>query len=259
MNIVQIHAGDSPLIISCPHDGSEIPPELAGRMLPEAQIAPDTDWYISRLYAPLSRHLEATVLVPRYSRYVVDLNRAPDGAALYPGRQETGLVPTLRFDGEAVYRPGYEPQDEEIADRVERYWRPYHRALQAQIQRVLDRHGRVLLWEAHSIRAEVPMFFEGRLPDLNIGTADGRTVRPDTAARIAAALAAPSGYRHVINGRFKGGYITRHYADPERGIEAVQLEMAQACYMDEAGAAWDEAKASAIQPTMLALLGAALA
>lgn len=259
MDIVTTHRGHSPLIVSCPHDGSHIPDAMAARMTPRARLAPDTDWHISRLYDFARDELGASLLVPSHSRYVVDLNRPPDGVALYPGRRETGLVPTIRFDGEPVYLDGQEPDADEIRDRVDRYWRPYHEALAAEIARVHAGHGRVVLWEAHSIRSVVPMFFDGRLPDLNLGTADGASVGPGLAARLRAVLDAQSGHTHVTNGRFKGGYITRHYADPARGIDAVQLEMAQSCYMDEDRFAWREDLAARVQPVLRALLAAALA
>lgn len=259
MDIVSLQRGRSPLIVSCPHDGSHIPDAMAARMTPRARLAPDTDWHISRLYDFARDELGASLLVPSHSRYVVDLNRPPDGVALYPGRRETGLVPTIRFDGEPVYLDGQEPDADEIRDRVDRYWRPYHEALAAEIARVHAEHGRVVLWEAHSIRSVVPMFFDGRLPDLNLGTADGASVGPGLAARLRAVLDAQSGHTHVTNGRFKGGYITRHYADPARGIDAVQLEMAQSCYMDEDRFAWREDLAARVQPVLRALLAAALA
>lgn len=259
MDIVSLHRGTSPLIISCPHDGSFIPEAIKARLQPRAQLAPDTDWHISRLYGFARSALGASMLVPSHSRYVVDLNRPPDGVALYPGRRETGLVPTIRFDGEPVYRDGQEPDADEVRARVETWWRPYHDALAAEIARVHAAHGRVLLWEAHSIRSIVPMFFDGRLPDLNLGTADGASAGSELTARLRTVLDAQSACSHVINGRFKGGYITRHYADPARGIEAVQLEMAQCSYMDEDSFAWRDDLAAMVQPVLRALLTAALA
>lgn len=258
MDIVTLHRGSSPLIISCPHDGSFIPDPMAARMTPRARLAPDTDWHISRLYDFARLELGASILVPAHSRYVVDLNRPPDGVALYPGRRETGLVPTIRFDGEAVYRDGQEPDADEVRARVEHYWRPYHEALAGEIARVHAVHGRVLLWEAHSIRSRVPMFFDGRLPDLNVGTADGASAGSELTARMRTVLDGQSGYSHVINGRFKGGYITRHYADPASGIEAVQLEMAQCSYMDEDSFAYRDDLAARVQPVLRALLTAGL-
>ncbi len=259
MEIVHLHRGHSPLIISCPHDGQFIPAAISARMHPDAQRAPDTDWHVSRLYAFARDALGASMLVPSHSRYVVDLNRPPDGVALYPGRRETGLVPTIEFSSKPIYLDDADPDSDEVRQRVETYWRPYHDALAAEIERVRAVHGRVVLWDAHSIRSVVPMFFEGRLPDLNVGTADGRTTSPDLLARLATVLNAQTVYSHVINGRFKGGYITRHYAEPARGIETVQMEMAQCSYMDEDHFVYRTDLAERIQPVLRDLLAATLA
>lgn len=253
-----LHRGTAPLLVSLPHDGSEIPPGLAARMLPEAVCAPDTDWHVARLYA-FARDLGASMLVPRYSRYVVDLNRPPDDTSLYPGQNTTGLCPAVRFSGAPVYRDGQAPSADEIGARVEAYWRPYHDTLRAELDRLHARHGRVLLWEGHSIRGSgLPFLFEGRLPDLNLGTAAGASCAADTQARIERALDAQTAYDVVVNGRFKGGYITRHYGAPARGIDAVQLELAQRTYMDEDTFAYDEARAARLQPVLRALLQAGL-
>src|SRR5690606_29448868 len=172
MDVFTLHRGSAPLLISVPHDGTEIPAAVAARMTPAGRRVADTDWHVGRLYA-FATELGASLIQPRFSRYVVDLNRPPDGQPLYPGRQETGLCPTLTFSGDAIYPDGQQPGRAEIAQRVERYWRPYHAALQQELARLKARHGRVVLWEGHSIRSVVPMFFSGQLPDLNLGTADG--------------------------------------------------------------------------------------
>jgi N-formylglutamate deformylase len=255
MQDFELHQGDAPLLVSLPHDGREIPPDIAARIPTSARRAPDTDWHVARLYA-FARDLGASLLVPRYSRYVVDLNRPPDDVSLYPGQNTTGLCPIVQFSGEPVYRDGYEPDAAEIAARVDAYWRPYHAALQAEIARIRSVHGRVVLWEGHSIRGEVPFLFEGRLPDLNLGTAAGASCSPALQARLEAVLAAQSRYDWVANGRFKGGHITRHYGAPSDGVDAVQLEISQRIYMDEASFAWDEALASDTQRTLRELLEA---
>ena len=249
-----LHRGTAPLLISLPHDGSRIPDAIAARMRPAARRAPDTDWHVGRLYEPLAKALGASVLRPQWSRYVVDLNRPADGHALYPGRKETGLVSTVGFDGEPLYVDGAEPDAEEIQQRVNEYWHPYHQALSQELERLRGEHGRVVLWEGHSIRSRVPMLFEGRLPDLNLGTADGARCGPALQQQLQAALQGQSRYTHVVNGRFKGGYITRHYGRPEAGVQAVQLELAQLNYMDEDSFAYDEARASPLQDVILSLL-----
>jgi len=253
-----LHRGTAPLLVSLPHDGSEIPEDLAARMVPSARRAPDTDWHVSRLYA-FARELGASILAPRFSRYVVDLNRPPDDTSLYPGQNTTGLCPAVQFTGEPVYLEGQAPSADEIAARIERYWRPYHAALSEELQRLHARHGHLVLWEGHSIRgSDLPFLFEGRLPDLNLGTAGGASCTPALQARLEAVLAAQSRYDWVANGRFRGGYITRHYAAPAEGIEAVQLEISQRIYMDEETFAYDEARAAHAQAIIRNLLEAVL-
>jgi N-formylglutamate deformylase len=257
MDLFTLHRGDAPLLVSLPHDGSHIPPALAARMEPASRTAPDTDWHVSRLYA-FARELGASVLAATHSRYVVDLNRPPDDVSLYPGQNTTGLCPVTRFDGEPVYLPGQAPGEAEVQERVATYWQPYHQALAQELSRLRAHHGRVLLWEGHSIRSVVPFLFEGRLPDLNVGTAAGASCPAAMQARIEAELSAQHDYTWVANGRFKGGYITRHHGRPADGVDAVQLELAQLNYMDEDGVAYDEARASRLQGLLRRLLQAAL-
>ncbi len=253
MDTFTLHSGTAPLLISLPHDGTAVPEDIAARLTDSAGRVPDTDWHVSRLYG-LARGLGASVLAPRFSRYVVDLNRSPDDVSLYPGQNTTGLCPTVQFSGEPVYREGAEPASDEIALRVETYWRPYHQALVDELARIKSNHGRVVLWEGHSIKGDLPFLFEGRLPDLNLGTAGGVSCSPALQRRLEAVLAAQVDYSFVANGRFKGGYITRHYGDPENGIEAVQLEISQRIYMDEDSFAYDEVKARGAQTVVRQLL-----
>jgi N-formylglutamate deformylase len=257
MEILALHRGTEPLLISLPHDGSAIPDALARRMTERARTAPDTDWFVSRLY-DFARSLGASILVPAYSRYVIDLNRPPDDVSLYPGQNTTGLCPIVQFSGEPVYLDGEEPTLAEMTERIQRYWRPYHDALQAELRRLHSRHGRVLLWEGHSIRSRVPFLFEGRLPDLNLGTAGGASCNAATQQRLESVLAEQSQYSWVSNGRFKGGYITRHYGRPSDGIEAIQLELAQCNYMDEEQATYEPGQAEQVQGLLRTLLEAAV-
>ncbi|MCX7563633.1 N-formylglutamate deformylase [Xanthomonadaceae bacterium XH05] len=250
MDMFTLERGTAPLLISLPHDGSHIPESLRARMLPSAQAAPDTDWHVSQLYA-FARELGASILRPHHSRYVVDLNRPPDDVSLYPGQNTTGLCPQVQFSGEPVYLPGQAPSPEEIAARVTTYWQPYHAALQEELARLRRLHERVVLWEGHSIRGELPFLFEGQLPDLNLGTVNGGSCSPAMQARLEAVLAAQSDYSHIVNGRFKGGYITRHYGNPAAGIDAVQLELAQRSYMDEASTAYLPERAERLHSTVL--------
>ena len=258
-DVFTLHRGSAPLLISLPHDGSAIPVDLAERMTPEARRAPDTDWHVSRMYA-FARELGASLLVTHWSRYVIDLNRSEDDTSLYPGQNTTGLCPQVRFTGEPVYLPGQAPDADEVGRRIERYWRPYHVALRAELDRMHALHGRIVLWEGHSIRGDhLPFLFEGRLPDLNLGTASGASCAPTLQARIEAVLSAQADFDWVANARFKGGHITRHYADPARGIDAVQLEISQRCYMDEDTFGYDEAKATRLQALLRPLLQTTLA
>jgi N-formylglutamate deformylase len=253
MEIYTLHRGTTPLFVSLPHDGTAVPESLAARMTPAARRVPDTDWHVSRLYA-FARELGASMIVPEYSRYVVDLNRPPDDTPLYPGQNTTGLCPAVQFSGEPLYLAGQEPSADEVAGRVQRYWRPYHDALAAEISRIKAAHGRVVLWEGHSIRGVMPFLFDGRLPDLNLGTASGASCSADLQKSLAAVLESQREYTFVVNGRFKGGYITRHYGKPQDGVEAIQLELVQSNYMDEDTFAYSDSLAARLIPTILALL-----
>lgn len=255
-DIFELHRGSVPILVSLPHNGSVIPDALSARMVDRARIAPDTDWHVARLYA-FARELGASMLVPRHSRYVVDLNRPPDDTSLYPGQNTTGLCPAVQFTGAPVYLEGQAPSADEIAARVDTYWRPYHAALQEELARLHAAHGQVLLWEGHSIRgSDLEFLFPGRLPDFNLGTSAGASCSPQRQARVEAALAAQARYDFVVNGRFKGGYITRHYADPARGIDAIQLEISQRIYMDEDTFVYDESRAVHAQDVIRSLLEA---
>ncbi len=225
--------GSSPLLVSMPHVGLHIPDDIAAGMTDLALTVSDTDWHIDRLYDFLD-DLGASVVAATHSRYVVDLNRPPDGASLYPGKATTELCPTGTFDGEPLYRSDATPDEAEIERRVAHYWKPYHAKLEAELARLKAAHGYALLWDAHSIRSEVPRLFEGRLPDFNIGTADGASCDPDLAQSVMAAAETAQAYNAVLNGRFKGGYITRRYGRPQDGVNAIQLELSQRTYMDEA-------------------------
>jgi len=253
MDVFTLQRGSVPLLISLPHDGTAVPNEIASRMTAAACRVPDTDWHVSRLYA-FARELGASIIAPVYSRYVIDLNRPPDNGSLYPGQNTTGLCPLVQFSNEPVYLSGQEPSEDEIAQRVETYWRPYHDALHAEIERIRSTHGHAVLWEGHSIRSEVPFLFDGRLPDFNLGTASDKSCSARLQRRLIDMLESQRDYSFVVNGRFKGGYITRHYGDPENGVDAVQLELAQINYMDEGTFEYLPDRASALQSLIRRLL-----
>lgn len=254
MDTVSLQHGRVPLLISLPHDGSYIPDDILERMHPGARRSPDTDWHVGTLYQPLAEKLGASVIKPRASRYVVDLNRPADGHALYPGQRETGLVSTIGFDGEPLYLDGHEPDGAEVQRRIAEFWQPYHQALADELSRLCAEHGRAVLWEGHSIRSRVPMLFEGRLPDFNLGTATGESCEAALQTRLQDCLASQSRFSVAVNGRFKGGYITRNYGNPAAGVQAVQLELVQLNYMDEDSFAYDEAKAVEVQRLIARLL-----
>lgn len=258
MDTYTFRAGTAPLLVSMPHVGTRIPPELAARMTDAALALPDTDWHLERLYDFLAA-LGASVLVATHSRYVVDLNRPPDGANLYPGQDTTGLVPVDTFARAPVYRDGAAPDAGEVAARIERYWRPYHAQLARELDRLRVVHGYALLWDAHSIASEVPRFFAGRLPDFNLGTADGASCAAALVDAVAGVARRAAGYSTVLDGRFKGGYITRRYGRPGERVHAIQLELAEVTYMDEAPPfAFDEARAVRLRPHLRAMLEAML-
>lgn len=254
-----LYPGTQPLLISMPHVGTYVPPGVAERLTPEAREVPDTDWHLETLYA-FARELGASVLVATHSRYVVDLNRPPDGASLYPGQSVTGLCPLDTFDDTPLYAGDYRPDETEISARRDAIWTPYHTQLRKELDRIRARHGVAMLWDAHSIRSVLPRFFDGRLPDLNLGTADGASCDPGLAQHLLSIAQAATGYSAVLNGRFKGGYITRHYGQPGQGVHAVQLELTQASYMQETPPfAYRPELAVQVQPHLQRLLLAALA
>ncbi len=249
--------GGGPLLVSMPHVGTHLPEELARGMTKPARGLPDTDWHVDRLYDFLG-DLGAGVLAATHSRYVIDLNRPPDGRPLYAGASNTELCPTTTFDEQPVYLPGKAPDEAEIAARRLRYWQPYHDRLRAELDAIRARDGVALLWDAHSIRSQVPRFFAGRLPDLNFGTGGGATAAPDLLAALER-VAAAGDLSVAVNGRFKGGHITRAYGDPGAEIHAVQLELSQITYMDEAPPyGFREDLAAGIRPVLRRLLETAL-
>jgi N-formylglutamate deformylase len=247
----RFRAGSAPLLVSMPHTGTFVPEWLAPRLSPAARALPDTDWHLERLYGFLDE-LGASVLVATHSRYVVDLNRPPDNTNLYPGQDTTGIVPVDTFHRAPLYIAGFAPSPDEAAQRVETYWRPYHHRLAQALADIKAKHGYALLWDAHSIFSVLPRFFEGKLPDLNLGTADGKSCAPGIGEALRKSV---EGYSAVLNGRFKGGYITRRYGDPANAIHAVQLELSEATYMDEeAPYRFREHLAQRLQPQLRTLL-----
>ncbi len=231
-DLYRFATGSTPVLISVPHAGTYVPDDLKRRLTPEALQLPDTDWHVDRLY-DFAQSIGVGILVATHSRYVIDLNRDPTGQELYPGADNTELVPTTTFVRAPVYLGGESPDAAEIAHRVRTYWRPYHDRLAEELAAIRRRHGVVVLWDAHSIASEVPRFFQGRLPDLNLGSVRGSSADPMLISRIKSTLEHATGFSHVVDGRFTGGYITRRYGRKAEQVHALQMEIAEAAYMNE--------------------------
>lgn len=230
-NVLKFSRGRVPLLISMPHAGLRLTPAVQAGLVDEALSLPDTDWHIPQLY-DFATELGASTLAAEYSRFVIDLNRPSDDKPLYAGAT-TGLFPSILFDGVPLFKDGQAPSAEERATYLELIWKPYHQTLQQELARLKDEFGYAMLFDAHSIRGHIPHLFDGRLPDFNLGSFNGASCDLDLAERLEATCAAATNYSHVLNGRFKGGHITRHYGDPATNIHAVQLELAQSTYMEE--------------------------
>lgn len=257
MNPVEVVQGDSPVILGLPHTGTWLPDEIRARLNSRGQVLADTDWHIHRLYDGLLPG--ATTVRATFHRYVIDANRSPEGTSLYPGQNTTGLCPLTDFDGEAIWNPGQEPSQDEVAARCGAFHRPYHEALAAEIDRVRARHGVAILYDCHSIRSRIPFLFPGTLPVFSIGTNGGASCSPAIeGAAHDACLRAP-GFDTVLNGRFRGGWTTRHYGRPGEGVHAIQMELAQRAYLAAEAAPWtyDAGRAerlrNALQPILVEL------
>ena len=247
--------GTSPLLVSMPHAGVAVPAEIAARLSGEAQQLPDTDWHLPQLYDFLAS-MGVSTLVAHWSRYVVDVNRPPHDTNLYPGQDTTGLCPLDTFHKAPLYLDGAAPTQAEVEQRLAQYWQPYHQKLEQELARIKAQHGYALLWDAHSIASVVPRFFAGKLPDLNFGSADGASCAASLSAALAAQVQQQQQFTLAVNGRFKGGYITRHYGQPANKVHAIQLEMCQSTYMDETHPfAYRPDLAAQVQPLLRQLIG----
>ncbi|MGA0608283.1 N-formylglutamate deformylase [Phenylobacterium sp. VNQ135] len=231
MDWLEVTRGDAPLVVSFPHTGTDIPADVEARLVSPWLARKDADWWIHQLY-DFAADLGATLVRTRVSRTVIDVNRDPSGASLYPGQATTELCPTTTFDGEPLYRVGQAPDPAEVAQRRGRWFDPYHAALAAELERLRSAHGKIVLYEAHSIRSRIPRLFEGELPNFNIGANSGAACDPGLVAAIESACDV-SGFSRVTDGRFKGGWTTRRYGRPGTGVHAIQMELACRGYMDE--------------------------
>ncbi len=258
--VFTLHRGHAPLLISLPHVGTLIPADQQPRYVERALAVEDTDWFLDRLYA-FAVEQGASLIVPAYSRYLIDLNRSSDNQPMYPGRNNTELCPTRAFTGDPLYRDGDEgddgaaPDAAEVERRITSYWQPYHDTLQNELDRLHAAHGHAVLFDAHSIKSELPWLFEGTLPHMNLGTVNGSSCAPALRAALSAVFAAQQTYSHVTDGRFKGGHITRHFGQPQRGLHAVQLEMCWRAYMDESKPyRWNDERAAQVTPLLRLLV-----
>lgn len=249
-----LYQGTTPLVLSLPHVGTTIPDELKSNYTERALQVEDTDWHLERLY-DFARALGASVVVPRMSRYVIDLNRPPDNTPMYPGASNTELCPTRFFSGDLLHVDGAAPNASEVNRRRAAYWQPYHDALGAELERVHTQFGYALLWDGHSIRSEIPWLFDGKLPDLNLGTASGTSCADSLRAALVSEMQQSAQFTHAADGRFKGGYITRNYGRPSHNIHAVQMEMCQSLYMQESlPFDFSDDKAQRVRPLLRRLL-----
>ena len=254
-SLIAFQQGTIPLLISFPHSGTWLPASVKEQMTDVGLRLPDTDWELPRLYEFATRFHPSTIAA-EFSRYLIDPNRSTDGINLYPGKPTPQLCPTETFAGEPIYAAGEAPSDMEIDRRTREFWKPYHQKIQEELVRLRAQFGFAVLFDAHSIKSEVPRLFDGKLPDINIGTANGTSCDPSLASAIEEALNSQQSCSFVMNGRFIGGHITRAFGRPAEGIHAVQLELAQCRYMDESLNRWNENAAHAIRPILECVLEA---
>ncbi|MBD9499020.1 MULTISPECIES: N-formylglutamate deformylase [unclassified Ensifer] len=254
MEVFEVTQGTSPLVLALPHTGTVVSGDIWERLNDNGRTLADTDWHIHELYDGLLP--EVTVVRATFHRYVIDANRDPEGVSLYPGQNTTGLIPETDFDGNAIWKDGAGPTPEDVTARLGAFHAPYHAALKAEIERVKGMHGIAILYDCHSIRSHIPFLFEGRLPDLNVGTDDGRTCHPSIQAAVVNIVRNADGYTRVLNGRFKGGWTTRHYGRPETGIHAIQMELAQSTHLsaEEPPFAYDAVRADRIRARLKDIL-----
>jgi N-formylglutamate deformylase len=252
--IFTLHRGTAPLLVSLPHVGTAIPTDIREKLVPRALAVEDTDWHLEPLY-DFVRMMGASLIVPKHSRYVIDLNRPSENTPMYAGTNNTELCPTRFFTGDALYQDGQAPDEADVARRCQTYWKPYHGALQTELARIQGIHGHAVLFDGHSIKSMLPWLFDGQLPDLNLGTVNGASCAPGLRQALGNVLGAQSEFTHVVDGRFKGGYITRRYGQPDQRVHAVQLEMCWCCYMaEEPPYQIDPQRAQRVTPVLRALV-----
>ncbi len=253
MQVVSVLRGDGPIVLGQPHGGTFVPADIAARLNDTGRSLADSDWHINRLYEGIFDSV--SVVQSNIHRYVIDANRAPDGASLYPGQNTTTLVPLTDFDGHPIWVKGQNPSADEAENRRQAFHAPYHDALQQELERVRNRHGVAILFDCHSIRSVIPYLFEGELPMFNTGTNGGQSCHPAVEQAVHHVATDADGYSSVLNGRFRGGWTTRHYGRPSEGIHAIQMEIAQRAYMDETPPwTWRDDRAAFLRPHLRKML-----
>ncbi len=252
--VFEVRQGTSPVILGLPHTGTDVPDDIRVRLNDNGLLLADTDWHIHKLYDGLLDNV--TTVRATFHRYCIDANRDPAGASLYPGQNTTSLIPETDFDGVSIWKDGQAPTEADAADRIARFHKPYHDALAAEIERVKAIHGVAVLYDCHSIRSHIPFLFEGKLPDFNVGTDMGRTCDPAVEAAAVEIAGEAEGYSSILNGRFKGGWTTRHYGKPETGVHAIQMELAQSTHLATEAVPfdYDETKAARLRVPLKAIL-----
>jgi formiminoglutamase len=252
---VEVTRGQGAIVLGLPHTGLDVPPEVWAGLNARGRALADTDWHIDRLYSGLRG--DVTIVRQSVHRYVIDVNRGADDASLYPGQATTGLCPVTDFDGEPIHLPGYAPDKAEVEARIAAYHTPYHAALSTEVARVRAKHGVAILYDCHSIRSRIPHLFDGTLPDFNIGTNLSTSCAPLVEKTVEEICRAAPGYSTVVNGRFRGGWTTRHHGQPSDGIHAIQMELAQSTYMEEVAPwRWDAGGAARLRATLALILDA---
>jgi N-formylglutamate deformylase len=254
MTTHETHQGTSPVILAFPHTGTDVPPEIWNRLNDNGKLLADTDWHIHDLYDGLLDGV--TTVRATFHRYVIDANRDPTGTSLYPGQNTTGLIPETDFDGLSIWKDGEAPDEADVAGRLRDFHAPYHAALAAEIERVKAIHGVAILYDCHSIRSHIPFLFEGKLPDFNIGTNSGSSCAVEFERVTAEVVGYAAGYTSIVNGRFKGGWTTRHYGQPANGVHAIQMELAQSAYLEteQVPFAYDDEKATELRTHLKTIL-----
>jgi formiminoglutamase len=254
VSFVEIHRGEGPIVLGLPHTGTDVPADVFERLNARGRALADTDWHIHDLYSGLLDGV--TTVRTKIHRYVIDANRDPLGESLYPGQNTTGLCPLTDFDGRPIYHERHEPDADEVERRRKAFHAPYHAALEAELKQIRERHGFAILYDCHSIRSRIPFLFDGTLPDFSIGTNIGATCAPGIEAVVTGICAAADGFTSVLNGRFKGGWTTRHYGRPAEGLHAIQMELAQSTYLSTEAPPWtyDIARAGRLRVHLRAIL-----